>query len=152
MMDPETGRLRPIAEMDDDVAGAIKGFKVREDYERDGWMVETDLATGEEKRVPRYIRTVTTEVKLNDRVPALTVLAKHFKLVNDEGDGLTALAQALSDRLQRAKSSSKPRTVIDSTANPQGAEDARIIDTDVRPQPAFTLLPEAVPAAGSGQG
>ncbi len=146
----EHGALLPINEMDEDVAGAIKGVKIRAEMEPNGY--ETDLATGlPDKKRPKFIRVVTTEVKLNDRVPALTVLAKHFKLVNDEGDGLNALANVLSDKLQAARRRREPRApqVVDSTtpghsSPPLEIEDARIIDRDVQAEPADAGLPEAV--------
>ncbi len=143
----ERGQLLPLPEMDEDVAGAIKGVKVRTELENDGY--ETDLATGlPDKTRPRLIRVVTTEVKLNDRVPALGILAKHFKLVNDEGDGLNALANVLSDRLQAARRRRAPQ-VVDSTtpghSQPQlEVEDARIVNADVQAEPAQPGLPEAV--------
>jgi hypothetical protein len=147
MIDPETGALLPIDEMDEDVAGAIKGFKVREEIERDGF--EIDLATGEpDPKRPRYIRVRTTEVKLNDRVPALTVLAKHFKLVNDEGDGLNALANVLSDRLQAARRRRDPPQVIDTTAREITHEGQQ--DRDVQAEPALAGVPGAVQAASGG--
>lgn len=143
----EDGQLLPVQEMDEDVAGAIKGVKVRTEFESNGY--ETDLATGlPDKKRPKFLRVVTTEVKLNDRVPALTVLAKHFKLVNDEGDGLNALANVLSDRLQAARKRRAPQ-VVDSTtpghsSPPLEIEDARIIDRDVQAQPAEPRVSEAV--------
>lgn len=147
MIDPETGQLLPIDLMDDDVAGAIKGFKTRTELEENGY--ETDLATGlPDKKRPKFIRVVTTEVKLNDRVPALTVLAKHFKLVNDEGDGLNALANVLSDRLQAARRRRTQPQVIDSS--PMEIEDARIIERDVQAEPADPGVSEAVLPTGRG--
>ncbi len=134
----EEGNLRPIHALDEDVAGAIKGFKVREEFETH-ITTEPDLATGEPKPVKKRIRIVTTEVKLNDRVPALTVLAKHFKLVNDEGEGISALAEALSNRLKAAR---RPRTTI------EGAEDARITLSDVQAESALPELSGPVQDAG----
>lgn len=124
----EEGGLLPVSQFDADTAGAIKGLKVKEEFETE---TSTDELTGEPVR--KRIRVVTTEVKFNDRVPALGILAKHFKLVNDEGDGLNALANVLSDRLQSARKR-RMVSVIDSTANPtpQGVEDARIIEPDVQ--------------------
>lgn len=143
----DEGGLLPVSHLDDDIAGAIKGVKVKEEFETEH-SLELDLVTGEEKKVRKRIRVVTTEIKLNDRVPALTVLAKHFKLVNDEGDGINALASALSDRLKAARQR-RSVTVVDSTTTghrnaPQEIEDARIIETDLRPQPADGQLSEAV--------
>ena len=143
----EDGALRPVNTLDDDIAGAIKGVKVKEEFETQT-STEVDLVTGEERAVKKRIRVVTTEVRMNDRVPALTVLAKHFKLVNDEGDGLNALASALSDRLKAARRERRV-VVVDSTTPghteaPQEIEDARIVETDLRPQPADPSVSEAL--------
>jgi phage terminase small subunit len=99
IVDPDTGQLRPPNEWDDDTAASIASFTVETRKERDG--SEVDLATGE--MTPRFISVTTTKIRRYDKVPALGILAKHFKLVNDEGDGVNALASALSDRLNAAK-------------------------------------------------
>ncbi len=95
----ESGRLKPIRELDDDTAATIAGVEVETRYERDG--TETDLATGEEK--PRFVAVQTAKVKRYDKNPALSILARHFKIVDNEGDGLNALANVLADRLQEAR-------------------------------------------------
>ena len=52
-----------------------------------------------------------------DKNPPTTLLAKHFKLVGDEGDGVSALASALADRLKLArKRVPEPARVVDSSA------------------------------------
>jgi len=102
IVDVETGQLRPPNEWDDDTAASIASLTVETRSERDG--SEVDLATGERK--PRFISVTTTKIRRYDKVPALGILAKHFKLVNDEGDGVNALASALADRLSAAKRSS----------------------------------------------
>jgi hypothetical protein len=48
----------------------------------------------------------------------VTLLAKHYKIVGDEGDGVSALASALADRLKTARrrtEDTEPVRVIDST-------------------------------------
>lgn len=95
----ESGRLKPIRELDDDTAATIAGVEVETRYERDG--TEIDLATGEEK--PRFVAVQTAKVKRYDKNPALSILARHFKIVDSEGDGLNALANVLADRLQEAR-------------------------------------------------
>jgi hypothetical protein len=85
MFDPVTGKLLKIHEMDDDTAATIVGFDVEEREGRDGSAGYT-----------------VTKVKRGDKLGALTVLAKHFKLVSDN-DGVNALAGALADRLNAAK-------------------------------------------------
>ena len=69
-------------------------------------------------------------------MPALTLFAKHFKLVDTEGEGVNALAAALADRLQagrrRAYGAPPPRHSPD-------VEDARIITpTPIASQPQET--------------
>ena len=95
----ESGRLKPIRELDDDTAAIVAGIDVETRYERDG--TETDLATGEEK--PRVVAVQTAKIKRYDKNPALSILARHFKLVDNEGDGLNALANVLAERLQDAR-------------------------------------------------
>ena len=52
-----------------------------------------------------------------DKNPPAAILAKHFKIIGDEGEGVSALASALADRLNSArKRTGEPaRPVIDST-------------------------------------
>ena len=116
------GRLKAIEEMDDDTAASVAGIEVETRFERAG--TEIDLATGE--KVPKFVSVQVTKVKRYDKVPALNILAKHFKLVGDEGDGVNALANALADRLKgaRARRLSQPT---------EGAEDARIIEREHSP-------------------
>lgn len=95
----ESGRLKPIRELDDDTAAVVAGIDLETRYERDG--TETDLATGEEK--PRVVAVQTAKIKRYDKNPALSILARHFKLVDNEGDGLNALANVLAERLQDAR-------------------------------------------------
>jgi phage terminase small subunit len=92
------GQLRAIADLDDDIAAAISGIEVETRYEQE---LVQDLATGEMTR--RALPVVTTKIKKSDKVAALNILAKHFKLVGDDGDGVNALASALSDRLIAAR-------------------------------------------------
>jgi hypothetical protein len=53
-----------------------------------------------------------------DKATPVTLLAKHFKIVGDEGDGVSALASALADRLNTAKrrDTMAPVRVVDSSA------------------------------------
>jgi hypothetical protein len=46
----------------------------------------------------------TAKVKFMSKDASLTTLAKRFKLIGDEGDGVNALATALADRLKTARS------------------------------------------------
>jgi len=95
----DQGRLKPLKDLDDDTAAALAGIEVETRMERDG--TEIDLATGEER--PRFISVQTAKVKRYDKNPALNILARHFKIVDVEGDGLNALASVLADRLQEAR-------------------------------------------------
>ena len=45
----------------------------------------------------------TAKIKRYDKNPALSILARHFKIVDNEGDGLNALANVLAERLQDAR-------------------------------------------------
>jgi len=95
----ERGRLKPLKDLDDDVAGALASIEIETRMERDG--EELDLVTGEMR--PKFISVQTAKIKRYDKNPALNILAKHFKIVGDEGDGVNALANALSDRLKLAR-------------------------------------------------
>jgi phage terminase small subunit len=92
MFDPQTGKMLEIHEMDDDTAATIVGFDVEERFEGRG-----DAAT------PYTVK----KVKRGDKLGALSLLAKHFKLVSDN-DGVNALAGALADRLNAAKKRVQP--------------------------------------------
>lgn len=120
----ESGRLKPIRELDDDTAATIAGVEVETRYERDG--TETDLATGEEK--PRFVAVQTAKVKRYDKNPALSILARHFKIVDNEGDGLNALANVLADRLQEARR----RTAALPPPGSPNHEDRSIVDVQSR--------------------
>ena len=89
----EEGRLIPVHELPDDVAATITGIdveiqqKMRKDA--DGNLVAEDV--------------VTKKIKRADKMAALALLARHFKIVGAEDDGVNQLATALADRLNRAK-------------------------------------------------
>ncbi len=122
----ESGRLKPIRELDDDTAATIAGVEVETRYERDG--TEIDLVTGEEK--PRFVAVQTAKVKRYDKNPALSILARHFKIVDNEGDGLNALANVLADRLQEARR----RTAALPSPETPDHEARRTIDVQSRPR------------------
>jgi phage terminase small subunit len=82
------GQLLPIHEIDDDTAAAITSITVQ--TKNVGSLKE-----------PNYVDVI--KIKFASKMDALGLLAKHFKLVNDEGDGVNALANALADRLNAAK-------------------------------------------------
>lgn len=110
----ENGSLKPIEDLDDDTAACITGIDVETKFERDG---KTD--DGEQNYRPVNI----LKIRRVDPMPALTLFAKHFKLVDTEGEGVNALAAALADRLQagRRRAYGAPPS--------QPVEDARIIDS-----------------------
>jgi len=141
IVDVETGCLRPPNEWDDDTAASIASLTVETRSERDG--TEIDLATGKEK--PRFISVTTTKIRRYDKVPALGILAKHFKLVNDDGDGVNALASALADRLNAAKRSLplSPTTLLE---NPDGT----FQDEHLQRLPGERREGEAVSQSGDG--
>lgn len=87
MFNPETNKLLELHDMDDDTAATIIGFEIEERFEGHGT-----------KATPYTVK----KIRRGDKLGALTVLAKHFKLVNDN-DGVNALAGALADRLNAAK-------------------------------------------------
>jgi phage terminase small subunit len=94
----ERGALKPIHEIDADTAAGIAGMEFEEKFIRE---VEEDLITGEP--VVHVVPIRTVKIKRYDKNPALLTLAKHFKIVGDEGDGVNALASALADRLNAAR-------------------------------------------------
>lgn len=94
----EDGSLKPIHELDADTAATIAGMEFEERVEK---YIEEDLVTGEP--IIKYVPIRTAKIKRYDKNPALLTLAKHFKIVGDEGDGVNALASALADRLNAAR-------------------------------------------------
>lgn len=93
LYDHSTGDMVPIHELGHDTAAAISSIK-------------TDKF-GE------------VTVKTADKMSALGLLARHFKLVGDEGDGVNALASALADRLNTAKRRVEPVQDVDYVDVPQ---------------------------------
>lgn len=105
----EEGRLLPPHLLPDDVAANVSRIKVELVGEGHG-----------ENRV----LTVVKDIKLGDKMAALTILSRHFKIVGDESDGVNALANALADRLKQARQRDYANT-----------SDARIVDPQALPQP-----------------
>ena len=96
------GNLIPIQDMEDDAASTIVGFDV-----------ESRPGRGKDEAP-----TTVTKVRRADKMAALGILAKHFKIVAAETDGVNAFASALADRLDAAKR----RIPV-----PPDVQDARII-------------------------
>lgn len=95
------GNLIPIHEMSDDAAASISGIDVELHKVGRG-----DDAT--------YV--TVKKIRRADKMSALNTLAKHFKIVGDEGDGVNALASALADRLNAAKRRMQPGQFEEATA------------------------------------
>jgi len=96
------GAMVPIHELDDDTAAAIAGLEFEERMEKE-LREEVDLVTGEVTQVKDWKPVRTVKVKRFGKDAALTTLAKHFKIIGDEADGVNALANALAGRLQGAR-------------------------------------------------
>ena len=100
----ENGDLLPVHKMSDDTAASIASIDVETRWEGKG-----------DNAVPVIVR----KYRRADKMAALGILAKHFKIVGDEGDGVNALASALADRLKNAR-----RRALE----PQDVEDARMVE------------------------
>ena len=130
----EEGRLIPVHELPDDVAATITGIdvevqqKMRKD--EDGNLVAEDV--------------VTKKIKRADKMAALALLARHFKIVGAEDDGVNQLATALADRLNRAKRRMGEDFPL------EDAEDARYVERVPEPATAAEearIIVSAPPAA-----
>lgn len=104
----ENGDMIPIHKLDDDVAATITGIDV-----------ETRMEGKGDEAVPVTVK----KIRRADKMSALNTLAKHFKIVGDEGDGVNALASALADRLKGARQ----RVPL------QDVDDAKIIHRAIAP-------------------
>ena len=118
IVDPATGQLLAIQDLDIDTAAGISGIDVETRYEKrleDGEIVPVTVNVA---KVRRY-----------DKVPALAILARHFKIIgDDDAGGVNALANALADRLKLA------RQRMQALPNDsQEISDARIIQEHVQP-------------------
>jgi phage terminase small subunit len=82
------GQLLSPAELDDDAAAAVASFEDELRYEGRG-----------DDKVPVRVR----KVKRADKIAALGILARHHKIVGEVGDGVSALASALADRLNATR-------------------------------------------------
>lgn len=96
------GSLKPVHEMDPDTAATISGIETEVRMVTE-YTEEVDLMTGEVTRRRRRVPHQLTKIKIHKKDTALVTLAKHFKIVGDEGEGINALASALADRLKGAR-------------------------------------------------
>lgn len=100
----EYGNLLPVHDLDDDTAAVISQIKVE----------VQGRGAGEDREM-----VVVKTIKAADKMAALGLLARHFKIVGDVDEGMDAFANALADRLNSAKRREN--------AN-RDAQDARIVD------------------------
>lgn len=84
----ETGDLIPIHELPDDVAATIS---------------QVDVEVSSRGRGDDRQTFSTVKIKRASKMDALTVLAKHFKVIGDVDDGVNAVVNALADRLNSAR-------------------------------------------------
>lgn len=124
LYDPATGELLPVHELSDDTAAVVSKIKVE--------IVGTGTGNARQFTV---VKTISTA----DKMAALNLLARHFKIVGDVDDGVNAFANALADRLNQAKRRDHADT-----------SDARIVDPTALPQvdpddPTQVLNPSAEP-------
>ena len=124
----EKGDFLPVHELDDETAATITAIDVETRMERVG--------------ANEFTPVKTTKIRRVDPMPALGILAKHFKIVGDEGEGINALANALADRLKTARQRAFNRP----SNTPSDIEDARIIPrralVDTPPTPTEATLME----------
>jgi phage terminase small subunit len=105
------GRMIPIQDLPDDVAATITEISV--EILRGGTEGEVEIR----------------KIKRADKGAALAILARHYKVVGDENDGVNLLANILADRLNEAKMRKlnntnaedaqiiQPRQIVDSSAS-----------------------------------
>jgi phage terminase small subunit len=93
----EQGDLLPVHMLSDDVAATVSRIEVE--------IAAKEQIGEDEDGNPTRKRTmvVTKKIRQSDKMAALALLARHFKIVGDEGDGMNALANALADRLKSAR-------------------------------------------------
>ena len=85
------GNMIPIQDLPDDVAATIAGIDVEV-------RTEPGPVHGGPHRTYQVVK-----VRRVDKMAAAGLLARHFKVVGAEDDGVNALANALADRLNAAK-------------------------------------------------
>lgn len=83
------GNLLEPHELNDDVAATVAGL---------------DIETRWEKGADGEARPITTrKYKRVDKMAALTILSKHFKVIGDEGQAQSAMAGVLAEALQAGR-------------------------------------------------
>jgi phage terminase small subunit len=125
----DEGNLLPPQDLPDDVAAIISRIKV----ELKG------QGRGEDRTVAAVL-----DIKMADKLGALTILAKHFKIIGDEADGVNAIANILSERLNSARARDLAHAF-------QDADDARIIDHAAEPLEGVRLTYTLPGESSSGE-
>lgn len=108
----EDGNLKPIHMLDDDTAATIASVDVEVKWQGKG-----------DDAVP----VTTKKVRRVDKMAALGILARHFKIVGDDNEGVNALASALAERLKSARN----RTFARDAEDARIIEPARVIDSSM---------------------
>lgn len=88
----DKGELRPVHELDDDVAASIAGIEVD---------TVTTSSGSAGKKVTRKV--LTAKVRRYEKAGALRVLAQHFRIVGPDLDETVSAAMAVADRMARAR-------------------------------------------------
>ena len=94
------GNLLPVHLLDDDTAAAVASIEA-----------ETTMRGKGDQATP----VTTIKVKRADKVAALNMLARHFRIIGEVGEGVDALAGALADRLNAARKRVLPADVSEVT-------------------------------------
>ena len=123
------GDLKPIHELDDDTAACIASIDV--EY-RSG---------GQDEEGNKLPPVKVVKVRRHDAMAATKMLAQHFKVIGDDGDGVNALANALADRLHAAK-----KRILNPEPDPEPPTDVEVVDPGP-PLPRYTSLLPPVEAA-----
>ena len=111
------GNMIPPHLLSDDAAATIAGIDVEVRYRRGRPSSDEDDPDNPREEV------VTKKIRRVDKMAALGILARHFKIVGEDNEGVNALASALADRLKTGRQRAYQRP-----AASQPVEDARIID------------------------
>jgi phage terminase small subunit len=106
----DKGDLLPVHLLSDDAAAVLAEIKVELKLTGRG-----DQASVVELK----------NIKIADKMAALSLLAKHFKLVGEDSDGVNALANALSARLNEARKRDQAYARANAA---QGVMDATIVE------------------------
>lgn len=132
----DEGNLIPPHLWSADVAARVASIDVETKWEGKG-----------DEAVPVTVR----KIRFYDKVAPLTILAKHFKLVGDEGDGVNALASALADQLRSARKRRQQAEAQDDVVDAEPREPARPSAPVQQALEIVQVLPEAPPLSAVEQ-